>query len=190
MRCQKLELYKYHDYIHRAVIKTQHGRIIYFEVMILNGAVTVTNYYYIDREKCGNYYAIPKKLKTVNFKLNEMLAVIAGELDRKYYGIDFNLSLEDKTTCEFIQFKLAQLRKKYKFLIFKGEGDTKSGIPLIISTRLKIKCIEKFFCALNIIVIISVLLKNVIIMTGNINSRKTLCLQCFPAYSWNIIKKR
>lgn len=137
MRRQKLQLFKYLDNRYRAVIKTQHGRIIYLDLTVADNTATVTECYYVDRVKGGKYYAAPKMLKTLKFAMDRILDVIANELDRKYFGINYNYSFQDSDANEFIQIMLAQMQRKYKFLIFVGEGETIHGVPFVISTRLK-----------------------------------------------------
>ena len=58
--------------------------------MVANDLATITEYYYVDRVKSGKYYAIPKKLRTLIFKFEKILSVIERELDRKYFGIDYD----------------------------------------------------------------------------------------------------
>lgn len=134
---QNLVLYTTAVNNYRTVIKTKHGRIIYLELIQKAQNVSIRQCYYIDRIRSGKYYSAPKKLITKHFHYSDMLKVIANELDRKYYDIDVVLALSDLSTKEFIQYKLKEINKGYKFLIFIGEGELIDGIPSIIRTRFK-----------------------------------------------------
>ena len=123
---------------YRSIIKTSHGRLIYIEIKINNGACHITDCYYIDRFE--REVIRPLKLKTYNFKTKKILDVIEQELDRKYYGIDFvNIENEYLNTRDYINIKLSQMTKKYRFLIFIGEGKTIGDLPVELKTRFKNK---------------------------------------------------
>ena len=131
MHKQKLQLYYSVSGALRCVIKNNHGRVIYFEIFIVNDC------FYIDRKRKDKYYAVPQKLKTKKFACNTLLDVIATQLDKKFYGIEIAYSSSELNRDEFIELKLREMRKGYKFLIFIGEGELTNGIPAVIRTRFK-----------------------------------------------------
>ena len=92
---------------------------------------------YLDRIRGGEYYASPQKLVTRDFSYNDILDVIASELDRKYFGVEITDKFTDLNTAEFIDTQLRAMQKKYNFLIFIGEGELINGISSIMRTRLK-----------------------------------------------------
>lgn len=55
----------------------------------------------------------------------------------KDYGIEIDYSNHNLDTNEFIEKKLKEMKKGYKFLIFVGEGELVNGIPTVIKTRFK-----------------------------------------------------
>lgn len=133
MKKQQLILHKTQSGNFRSVIKTSHGRLIYLEISKDDDGVSVMECYYLDRKN----FSVPKKLITTSFNFNEMLDVIAAELDRKYYGIEITDEFADLSRDEFIAIKLKNT--KYNFLIFVGEGELIAGIPSVIKTRFKNK---------------------------------------------------
>lgn len=137
MKKQQLILHKTESGNYRSVIKTKHGRLIYLEISKSNNTVSVIELIYIDRIRGGEYYSSPQKFKTRNFSFNEMLDVIASELDRKYFGAEITDKFADLTKDEFIDLQLKAMQRKYNFLIFVGEGELIDGIPSIIKTRFK-----------------------------------------------------
>lgn len=74
---------------------------------------------------------------TTNFNFNEILHVIASELDRKYFGIEIADKFTDLSRNEFIAIQLENMQKGYNFLIFVGDGDPVNGIPSVIKTKFK-----------------------------------------------------
>ena len=137
MRKQSLILHKTQSGNYRSVIKTKHGRLIYLKISKDNNIVYIKNCYYLDRMRCGEYYASPQKLVTTNFSYDEILDVIASELDRKYFGIEITDKFAALNTTEFINLQLISMQRKYNFLIFIGEGVLIDGIPSVIRTRFK-----------------------------------------------------
>ena len=137
MKKQQLILHKTESGNYRSVIKTKHGRLIYLEISEGNNSLSVKNCYYLDRIRSGEYYSSPLKLITRDFSYNEMLDVIAFELDRKYFGVEITDKFADITKDEFIDLQLKAMQRKYKYLIFIGEGELIDGIPSVIKTRFK-----------------------------------------------------
>ena len=137
MKKQQLILHRTENGNYRSVIKTKHGRLIYIEISKNNNSLSVNNCHYIDRIRSGEYYASPQKLITRNFNYNEILDVIASELDRKYFGVEITDKFADLSKDEFIAIQLRNMQSKYNFLIFVGDGDTVNCIPSVIRTRFK-----------------------------------------------------
>jgi len=137
MKKQQLILHKTGSGNYRSVIKTKHGRLIYLEIREGNNSLSVKNCFYLDRIRSGEYYSSPQKFKKRNFSFNEILDVIASELDRQYFGVEITDKFTDLAKDEFIDLQLKAMQRKYNFLIFIGEGELIDGIPSIIKTRFK-----------------------------------------------------
>lgn len=137
VRREHLRLHKTQSGNYRSVIKTKHGRLIYLEISEGNNSLSIKNCYYLDRIRGGEYYSSPQKLITRDFNYNEMLDVIASELDRKYFGVKITDKFADLTKDEFIDLQFKAMQRKYNFLIFVGEGELIDGIPSVIKTRFK-----------------------------------------------------
>lgn len=128
----------------RSIIKTRHGRVLLLSLEINDSICTIQDCFYIDRnqgrEGAARYKAKPKKLRTLQFPVKDLLAVIETELDKKFYGVEFvetgkaNLSLD-----EYLDLKNSSSNRKYRFLIMVGEGDSYNGLPTLLRTRLKTK---------------------------------------------------
>jgi len=129
---------------YRTIFTTRHGRKI-FLALVLNGSIcTITDFFYIDRkqgrEGAVRYSSRPKKLRTCQFPIDDLLSVIELELDKKFYGMDFNQTeLFDLTLDEYLQAKAESVTKKYNFLIMIGDGESYNGLPKRLRTRLKNK---------------------------------------------------
>lgn len=137
MHKQHLQLYKSSDGNFRTVFKNNHGRMIYLAVSVKDNGCKITECYYVDRIKEGQYYAVPKRLVTLTFPYGDILSVIKTELDKDFPGIETFTSLSYLTTEEFITHKLSELNRGYKFLIFVGKGESVNGIPSVLKTRFK-----------------------------------------------------
>ena len=145
MQKQNLVLHNTKNNCVRTIIKTKHARLIYLKLRKAADKFTVENCFYIDRIRCGEYYAVPQKLITLEFSQSIAMDVIARELDRQYYGIDIVDDLFELSTEEFIKSKLNQLNKGYKFLIFVGKGVLINGLPSALTTRLANKIHRKIY---------------------------------------------
>lgn len=137
MKKQFFELYTTRADTYRAVIKTAHGRLIYIELVIKDHICHISDCHYIDRVRGGEYYAVPHKLITKQCNFDHLLQVVADELDRTYYGIDIIDFYADLPKNKFIDNKLSEYKRGYKFLIFVGNGKVVNGIPELLQTRLK-----------------------------------------------------
>lgn len=128
----------------RTTLKTRHGRTLFLSLEVNGLACSITDCFYTDRnqgrEGAARYKARPKKLRTLQFPVEDLLTVIEAELDKKFYGVEFvetgqaSLSLD-----EYLDFKAGSSNKKYRFLIMVGDGDNGSGLPARLRTRLKTK---------------------------------------------------
>ena len=137
MQKRKLQLHYNKQKNLRGVIKTEHGRIIYLELIKKNDRCVIHKCYYLDRTCAGVYYSAPKKLVTREFDYSELLQVVGRELDRRYCAAELDNSLIELSDEQFIQYKLNDLKRGYKFLIFVGDGELINGVPAVIITRLK-----------------------------------------------------
>ncbi len=97
----------------------------------------VNECFYLDRKRKDKYYAVPQKFTTKVFACDKLLDVIEAMLDKKYYGTEIDYSTTNLTINEFIEKKLKEMKRGYKFLIFIGEGELINGIPTVIKTRFK-----------------------------------------------------
>lgn len=128
----------------RTIFKTRHGRTLFLSLAVNGPVYTITDCFYTDRnqgrEGAARYKARPKKLRTLQFPAENLLAVIEAELDKKFYGVEFvetgqtPLSLD-----EYLDFKAGGSNRKYRFLIMVGEGERCNGLPALLRTRLKTK---------------------------------------------------
>ncbi len=129
---------------YRTIFKNQHGRVLYFELKLTNGICTITNCFYLDRNQGRNslpqYRAKPKLLRTFTFEADQLLEIIAAQLDKRFYGIQFVQSQQSGLPLnEYLNFKSNCSRKKYRFLIMIGDGEIYNGLPSHLRTRLKTK---------------------------------------------------
>ena len=115
MKKQELILYKIQNGKYRSVIKTKHGRLIYLEIRKCNSTVSVIELIYIDRMRCGKYDRVPEKFVTRDFNYNEILDVIASELDRRYFGVEIDDKFADLNRDEFIDLQLKICKENINF---------------------------------------------------------------------------
>lgn len=140
----RLETIRSNESSFRTVITTRHGRKLFMLLEINGNICTIKECFYIDRNqgKKGDarFSAKPKKLRTLEISINNLLSVIETELDKKFYGIEFIKSKQDVLSLdEYIQFKEKNSHKKYNFLIFIGKGERYNNLPIVLKTRLKTK---------------------------------------------------
>ena len=129
---------------YRTIIKNRHGRTLFLSLAVNGHVYTITDCFYTDRNQgrtgAVRYSSKPKKLRTLQFPAENLLAVIEAELDKKFYGVEFveteqtNLSLD-----EYIDFRASSSNRKYRFLIMVGDGGNYHGLPMRLRTRLKTK---------------------------------------------------
>ena len=140
----KLESISENESVFRTIFKNNHGRTIYLSLERNNSQYVITECFYIDRNqgKSGNlrYAAKPKLLKTRSFPVDELLDVIANELDKHFYGIEFISSeTSDLPLEDYIESWSDNPNKQYRFLIMLGDGEPINGLPPRLRTRLKNK---------------------------------------------------
>ena len=116
---------------YRAVIKTRHGRTLYLALELSEGVCSIVECFYTDRGQGRPKRLLePKMLKTRRFPADKLLEVIASELDKTFYGVEYvqndtaGLPLE-----EYLQRKADEANRKYRFLILVGEGERVNGLP-------------------------------------------------------------
>lgn len=131
-----------HANTYRTIFKTRHGRVLFLSVLITDEVCTITDCFYTDRNFSkldGKYNSVkPKKLQTFQFPLSELISVIASELDKQFYGVEFVQSkYADLPTESYIEKRLKSANSKYKFLIMVGSGEIHNGLPFCLCTRLK-----------------------------------------------------
>lgn len=113
---------------YHAVFRNNHSRKIYIKIMRENDMVDIVECFYVDRPWSGNP-AVPKRLTTERCTLDELYDVIADELDKKFYSIEFSDTVCNLSEEDYIASRLSA-DNKYKFLIFVQRGD-------VLCTRLK-----------------------------------------------------
>lgn len=129
MKKSILKFYKVLGNTYHTIIRNNHGRKIYLKVNRIGETITICDCFYIDRPVRNGSRAIPQKWTTIKCNYNSLIDVLAGELDKYFYGIEFYEKETNTSTDEYIAHYL-QSSKKYKFLIFvESDG--------ILKTRLK-----------------------------------------------------
>lgn len=128
---------------YRTFFKNQHGRSIYLSLEINGTACTITDCFYTDRV-CGSeanlYKAKPKKLTSTQFPVDELLRVIETQLDKKFYGMEFEQnSTYELPLNDYLDYHSSIAPCKYHFLIMQGSGVCINGLPSKLRTRLKNK---------------------------------------------------
>lgn len=128
----------------RTFFKNNHGREIYLSVEMDDSNCIIADCFYTDRNQCKvgsqRYSSKPKKLKTFQFPTDKLLSVIAQELDKMFYGVEFvTTELSELTLEEYIGTWYKSSSQPYRFLILVGEGEPKNGLPTRLRTRLKNK---------------------------------------------------
>ena len=129
---------------YRTIFKTRHGRVVFLALAIEGGNCCIDECIYIDRinrrKGKGLYGLKPQRLQTFSFKTEDLVSVIAAELDKQFFGVEYVLTETAYLTQEeYIQAWLDKANTKYHFLIMVGEGQAKAGLPRRLKTRLKTK---------------------------------------------------
>jgi hypothetical protein len=129
---------------YRATIKTEHGRTLYLSLKTTGTNCTILDCFYTDRNqgKSGaeRFKAAPSKLKTLNFPAEKLLSVIGTELDKQFFGAEFNEnSTYELSLDEYLSLKASLSATKRRFLIMEAGGEETCGLPSHLRTRLKNK---------------------------------------------------
>ncbi len=140
----KLEPIAESESVFRTIFRNSHGRTIYLSLERNNSQFVITECFYVDRNqgKSGNlrYAAKPRLLKTRSFPVDELLDVIANELDKRFYGVEFvSNDTSDLSLDDYIEAWSDNPNKQYRFLIMLGDGEPINGLPPRLRTRLKNK---------------------------------------------------
>nr|WP_302020173.1 hypothetical protein [uncultured Acetatifactor sp.] len=143
----KLEPYKdnsSHPNSFRTIFKTKHGRIVFLALSIDGTGCTITDCFYIDRNQgrtgAKRYSSKPQKMQTFQFGIDALLSVIASELDKKFYGVEYIQTSDSALPLDqYLQMKSECAFRKYHFLIMIGNGEQHNGLPARLRTRLKNK---------------------------------------------------
>lgn len=93
----------------------------------------------------GQFTTIPKKFVASKFLTYSLLAVVASQLDRHFYGIEYSDDYYKCSTEAFIEQTASNFSKGYKFLIFVGDGDLVEGLPTTLATRLANRLHRKIY---------------------------------------------
>ncbi len=114
---------------YHTIIRNNHGRKIYLRINRLGDIITICDCFYIDRPMRNGRNAIPQKQQTIRCRYDDLINVLAAEIDKLFYDIEFSDCKEKLPTKEYIN-SYFQNQKKYKFLILVE----KDGV---LKTRLK-----------------------------------------------------
>ena len=126
MKKDKLIFHKASEDTWHCVLRNNHGRKIYIKVNFTNeNNINICECFYIHR----TWEAVPKKQQTKYCKEEDLLSVLATEIDKKFYGVEFVEDEEVISTEAYIKH-WCQNDKKHKFLILVDSDG-------ILKTRLK-----------------------------------------------------
>lgn len=142
MKKDHLILTKMTDCTYQSIFTNNHGRKIYLKVYIAGEVISILNCYYIDRPQWGSVKTTPQKQKNKQCRYTDFLNVLAEQLDKRFYGIEFSDNELFLRTEEFVSMYL-QNRRKLKFLVFfKYDGTLKTIIKnrthRVISLEIKL----------------------------------------------------
>ncbi|MCI9626251.1 MAG: hypothetical protein HFI90_05655 [Clostridia bacterium] len=118
LKMDRISRNRYHT-----VFRNNHGRRIYLCLNYRNNEVLITNCFYIDRPERNGTKAVPHRFKTSRCARENLLDVLADELDKRFFDIEFSETENDVSADEYIRFKSAD-KPKYKFLILINSGDS------------------------------------------------------------------
>ena len=89
MNSKILTLYKTNGKEYSSIFRNNHGRIIFMSIILVDGFLTITECFYLDRVVRPE----PKKLTTIICKLSSLLDVIKNELDKSFKEIEWDDSV-------------------------------------------------------------------------------------------------
>ena len=92
-----------------------------------------------------------QKLNTRHFPADNLLEVIASELDKVFYGVEYvQTETADMPLADYLYYKAKETDCKYRFLILVGEGgQCPNGLPMKLHTRLKNKLHRSIYLELD-----------------------------------------
>lgn len=124
-----LKFEKISDGVYHSIIKNNHGRQIYLKIKRLENVITICECFYIDRSIKNDKKSVPKRWVTKECAEADLSTVLANEMDKRFYDIRFDESINHLSVAEYIENAL-KYKEKYKFLILIS----KDGV---FKTRLK-----------------------------------------------------
>lgn len=136
----------------RTVFKTRHGRTLYLSLELSGEVCTIVDCFYVDRgQGRPRRLLTPKKLNTRHFPADNLLEVIASELDKVFYGVEYvQTETADMPLADYLYYKAKETDCKYRFLILVGEGgQCPNGLPMKLHTRLKNKLHRSIYLELD-----------------------------------------
>ena len=131
----------------RSIFINNHGRLVYFEIIGQEDKWLVIDCFYVDRnrgsigEKRKQSVPLKQKTKVINRDDESLILLLAKELDKLFFGVDF---LNNEETLRMDAYEYADYydaqNEKYYFLIFQGFGDiVNDKLPNRLVTRFKNK---------------------------------------------------
>lgn len=123
MKKSVLKLDKTSENRYQTVFQNNHGRKIYLCLQYTGGNIAITDCFYTDRPERSGKKSVPLRLKTFQCGRRDLLDVLANELDKRFFGIEFSDTENKMSPEEYIKLK-NQSKSKYKFLILINSGDT------------------------------------------------------------------
>ena len=132
---------------YRTIFINNHGRLVYLEILDEDGKWLIKDCFYVDRnrgasgEKRKQSVPLKQNTKVINHDDESLILVIAKELDKLFFGVDFQYNEEtlNMDAVEYANYYDSQ-NEKYYFLIFQGFGDiVNDKLPNRLVTRFKNK---------------------------------------------------
>lgn len=118
-----LQLDKQQGYTYQTLFKNNHGRRIYLKLKLSDKEVSITDCFYTDRPEKNCTRTVPLKFKTSRCTRENLLDVLANELDKHFFGIEFSEIENNISAEEYIKLKISD-KHKYKFLILVNNANT------------------------------------------------------------------
>lgn len=118
-----LHLDKRQGHTYQTMFKNNHGRRIYLKLKMEDKEFFITDCVYTDRPERNGKKSVPLKFKTTQCSCDNLLNVLADELDKRFFGIEFSETENDISAEEYIRLKSSD-KHKYKFLILVNSDNT------------------------------------------------------------------
>jgi len=112
-----LELRKNEYGYYHSVFKNNHGRRTYIQISIVENECEIIKCFYIDRTSRPE----PKKLRTFNFPISQLLSICETELDKNFVSYELN---DNSPISDEELISTATQREKYNILIFLRENNS------------------------------------------------------------------